>query len=361
MPEIGPPYYEVLKEAARCGKPVVYEVDDLLWALPADHPDQRTYFYTDSLLPGLIALSEADAVIVATEALKDTLSPFNSNIFVLHNYLNDDLWQLRPPVLTEPEVVTIGYVGGGSHLPDLQLVTAALQALLEQHGQKIELVFWGGEPPQELLAHPNVHWQPLNTENYAMFVEYMSEQSMDIFIAPLSDNLFNACKSAIKYLESSTLGIPGVCSAVGPYKRIVRHQETGYLAANHDEWVAALNILIQNPEKRYQIACAAQEEIRTNWCLSSQKEQFPQAYNQIVSQILPRAGRLERSDLLHDAAVQLRGKNSALQQKLFTLHNQAEKAEQARIELEQIKNRRSWQLLQWLTKTLLHPKRQTDG
>lgn len=39
-------------------------------------------------------------------------------------------------------------------------------------------------------------------------------------IAPLQDNIFNRCKSDLKYLESAAIGRVCLCSDVGEYKKV---------------------------------------------------------------------------------------------------------------------------------------------
>ena len=44
--------------------------------------------------------------------------------------------------------------------------------------------------------------------DYKDFATFFQTQSADIFIAPLVDNIFNQCKSPIKFFEYSALGVP---------------------------------------------------------------------------------------------------------------------------------------------------------
>ena len=46
------------------------------------------------------------------------------------------------------------------------------------------------------------------------------------------DTPFTRCKSDLKVLDYSALGIPGIYSRVTPYAATVNHGETGWLADN---------------------------------------------------------------------------------------------------------------------------------
>ena len=94
------------------------------------------------------------------------------------------------------------------------------------------------------------------------FARYFSKQNIDIFIAPLRNNLFNRCKSCIKFLEYSALGTPGVYSRIAPYEGIVVHGENGFLASSPQEWEAYLGILIKDHILRRSMGNAAQDTVK---------------------------------------------------------------------------------------------------
>src|SRR5690606_14753256 len=90
----------------------------------------------------------------------------------------------------------------------------------------------------------------------------------DFVIAPLADNLFNRCKSGLKFLEYSAIGAPGVYSKLPPYEDIVIDGVTGFLAGTETEWIEKLTRLIEEPELRQNMAVAAQQTVQERWLLS---------------------------------------------------------------------------------------------
>jgi glycosyltransferase involved in cell wall biosynthesis len=266
-------------------KPVVMDLDDLLFELPADHPDRRSYYYTDSLLPMLQAVMEADLVTVATAALSDYLLGFNKNIRVFPNYLADEWWKLSKPPSDEllDGTITIGYMGGPSHQPDLISILPALKNIQKKYQPKVRFHFWGIEPPPELEATSQVDWCPPKSYAYYDFVSYFQTQHADIFIAPLTDTLFNQCKSCIKYLEYSSLGVAGIYSKVTPYESVIEDGVDGLLASSHQEWENALSNLVEDPHLRRNLAIKAQEKIRKKWLLSRNAPAFRKIYHEAVS------------------------------------------------------------------------------
>jgi hypothetical protein len=84
--------YSTIVERARVErKPVIYEIDDLLLELPDDHPDSSIGYYAPGLFSMLRAIIEADLVTTTSSALRAYLLPFNPNIAMLPNCLDEEL------------------------------------------------------------------------------------------------------------------------------------------------------------------------------------------------------------------------------------------------------------------------------
>ncbi len=303
-------FEQVVRRSRLQGKPVIYEVDDLLFELPHDHPARHNPDYHDAIMPMLETLIEADAVTVSTPALADYLRPYNANTWLLPNYLNDELWSLKPPqAISEEPSLVIGYMGGGTHGPDLDLVTPALLNILRKYRQAVTLRLWGGEPPAALLYEPNVIWTPVNLIDYAEFAHYASQQNCQIAIAPLVDSQFNRCKSALKFLEYSALGLSGVYSRVEPYAGVIVHGENGFMASTTEEWEQYLTYLIERPADRAQMAQQAAQTVQRDWLLSRNATRWAETYQQIMADYVPRplnspAALVAKRMVRHHAEVQ---------------------------------------------------------
>jgi len=277
-------YEQIVARAHAEGKPVIYDIDDLLLDLPENHPDKQIPpYYRAALIPMLRAIVEADAVTVSTPPLCEYLRSFNSNTWLLPNYLNDQLWAFRNrPKESGTLPVIVGYMGTGSHLPDLEYITPPLLQILEWYGKDVLFRFWVEKLPANLKNKPNVEWISLRLDNYAEFALYFLKQECDIFISPLCDNLFNQCKSPIKFLEYSTLGVPGVYSHIAPYENVVIHGENGFLASNMHEWEEYLSQLIETPSLRHQMGLKAQQTVRQQLLLSQHAHEWLDVYQRVI-------------------------------------------------------------------------------
>ncbi|MBP7691736.1 MAG: hypothetical protein KA764_07450, partial [Anaerolineales bacterium] len=136
FPRFSEAFDAVLARARAAGKPVVYELDDLLLELPRDHPGWR---YHARSRPALLrAVVEADAVVVSTAPLRDYLLPFNSAILVWPNCWDETLWPLRAPAAPEPTApVTLGYVGTHTHGADVAPLGPVLARLLARYAGRL--------------------------------------------------------------------------------------------------------------------------------------------------------------------------------------------------------------------------------
>ena len=275
-------YERIITLARKEKKPVVLDFDDLLIELPEEHPDRQNIYYTDALLPMLQALIEVDLVTVTTATLKEQIYKYNRNVRVLPNFLNDALWRLRKPTISSDldQPITIGYMGGNSHAPDLRMITPIVLELIERYPSRLQFHFLGIVPPAEIASLSQVKFVSLQNYDYPKFAAAFQKQSANIFIAPLVENLFNSCKSAIKFLEYSALGVPGVFSDIQPYSSVITNGYDGYLASTSNEWLEYLSELIENPERRIEIASNAQETTRSKWLLSKNAHLWLEAYQE---------------------------------------------------------------------------------
>jgi glycosyltransferase involved in cell wall biosynthesis len=273
-------YHEIQTIAQRKQIPVVLDIDDLLFELPEDHPDRQKHTFTATLLPTFLAMLEADLITVTTQPLCDYVLNFNKNVLVLPNYLDDQIWQLKTPTQnSQPKAkIVIGYMGGHTHQPDLALILPVIKELTQRYPGRLEIQFWGTQPPEELSVLPNVHRHDQITWNYQDFATYFQTQSADIFIAPLANNEFNNSKSSIKYLEYGALGVPCVFSQVEPYGTVITQGENGFLASTSEEWLDCLTQLIESPDLRQSIATKARADIQSNWLLSDHASLWVSAY-----------------------------------------------------------------------------------
>lgn len=238
------------------GKPVVYETDDLLTELPEDNPHHAEFAPHKPYIED--AMRRADALLVSTPGLARRLAAFNGRVRVLPNLLDYDLFYR--PLPDNGRRIHIAVAGTSARAGDFKLIDAALRAICAEYGARIRIKFIGAMP-ESWVGHANAEAVPF-TPDYGGYAARMKSLDLDIGLAPLQDNPFNACKSAIKWMEFSALGMAGIYSHVPAYREVIKQGKTGLLVDNKTEkWITALKLLIDNPDYRREIALSAQLEV----------------------------------------------------------------------------------------------------
>lgn len=276
-------YLAVMSQAANLGKPVVMDMDDDLLALPIYHPDRVKLNYAKAQIPILTGMVQAKALTVTTPYLADRLRKYNTNIFVLPNFLDDSLWQFNAPQV-EPvgDKIRIFYMGTITHVPDLEMLKPAFRALAMKYPGRLEFMFYGANLDFEESIPATVTNCQSETFVFADYVKIALAQKANIAIAPVEDIPYNHCKSSIKFFEYSAMGMPGVYSRVTPYSTVVEEGVNGFTASTIDEWITALSQLIENPQLRGSMALAAQETVRRDWLLSDHAHLWSETYTEIA-------------------------------------------------------------------------------
>jgi glycosyltransferase involved in cell wall biosynthesis/GT2 family glycosyltransferase len=80
----------------------------------------------------------------------------------------------------------------------------------------------------------------------------------DVNLAPVEvGNPFCEAKSELKFFEAALVEVCTVASPAGPFRRAIRHGETGLLADDPRSWTAALRGLLDDPARRARLGRAA--------------------------------------------------------------------------------------------------------
>jgi glycosyltransferase involved in cell wall biosynthesis len=259
--------------------PLVYELDDLLLALPDAHPLKARFALCEPYV--LKLLGRADLVTVSAPALARALAPLTKRIEVIPNALPEALWRLRPPARrVRGAPVRVGFAGTESHLPDLELIEPALEEIAKKYKEKIELLFYGCVTAR-LGALAQARVLPF-AEDYAAYCRGLPRLGLHIGLAPLLDSPFNRCKSDVKWQEYAACGAAGVYARLDPYRESVRPGQTGLLAeADPAAWLEAIERLISDPELCMRISQASQAQLAAA-TLSQRAADFARVWRSLV-------------------------------------------------------------------------------
>lgn len=253
----------------------VIDIDDDLWHLEPNNP-AYPYFSRKEVQANLHkALGMADLVTVSTSELQQRAWPSNPNVKVMPNCVEDTIMTL-PYIQSGKGVVRVGWSGSPTHKGDWEECRVPVSRVVAE--KKAELVMVGAmyEADLDRSKIRHIPWAKEINDYYNNL-----RVNIDIGLAPLAKNYFNASKSAIRAIEYAALGIPLVASNFGPYKDYVVHGKTGYLCDDEDDWYRYLKLLIGNRELRDEIGQNAREYAK-NRLISNNVNLWATAYKELV-------------------------------------------------------------------------------
>jgi len=183
--------------------------DDLLIDLPPEN--RMTAMLSPRNIENFKRICElADVVTVTTPYLKDRLSGYNDNIFVIPNAHNDILFGTQRPLYNREK--TVLWRGSETHIMDLWTFR---QPILRAAAKWIDysFVFAGFRP--WIFNYPNgiLNSKFIPSTDPVVYWNNMQKIAPPIMHVPLLNSPFNLCKSNIAFVEGTFFGASVVCPA----------------------------------------------------------------------------------------------------------------------------------------------------
>lgn len=270
-----------VKEAKAAGSTVVFDVDDLMVA-----PELAQVGVIDGIRSqGLTETSvrehygrirttmlQADWCLSPTAELARHMRAHKPTLVVPNGYDQATLAASRIALRRrraqgEDGFLRIGYASGSrTHQRDFCRASAAVAAALRDRPNcRLVLFHQAGSPlldvheyPEFAGLHGQIEWRaavPL-----AMLPEELAR--FDVNLAPLeTGNPYCEAKSELKFFEAALVEVPTVASPTGPFRRAIRHGETGLLASDEAGWRASLDCVLDDIGRRRRIGRAAYEAV----------------------------------------------------------------------------------------------------
>lgn len=185
--------------------------------------------------------------------------------YVIHSSLNDEQVSIAKTIFENrrkticQKYFDIGYFSGtSSHQEDFALVQSALIKFLSTHDDT-RLVLCGQLAISDELA-------ALMQQDKVIIlprVDYVTLQylqaAVDVVLAPLKEDEFTNCKSALKVFEAGIVGTPACASSTSAYVEAIEPGKTGFICRNENDWFEAFEELYTNRARTYEMGSSAYE------------------------------------------------------------------------------------------------------
>jgi glycosyltransferase involved in cell wall biosynthesis len=295
----------MIKKLNSMGIPTVCDIDDY-WMPGKEHPIHdiiRVNKINEKIVNNI---RDSKYVTTTTTLFADEIKKTNKNVTIFPNGINPNEAQFKEST-PESDRIRIGWLGGSSHLHDLQLLEQSFSKLIPLK-DKVQYVLCGfdtrgsvteinketGEQKRRDIKPEETVWatyEKIFTQNFQIISEdykkhllnynqdeysNMANESyrrvwtqpvtsyaknyskFDISLAPLKNHMFNRMKSQLKVIESGFYKKALIASNLGPYTIDLKHclKNGNFVEGNallvdenrnHSDWAKYIEKLVKNP------------------------------------------------------------------------------------------------------------------
>ncbi|HKN44983.1 MAG TPA: glycosyltransferase family 4 protein, partial [Propionibacteriaceae bacterium] len=218
------------------------------------------------------AMKIADIVTVCSDRLAESIAMQGieeSKIRVVENGLHAGI--KNNVRLKDPKQVTIGWAGSENTAAWLPMIKNVINDAATGKLGHIPYVQFIGIPAAK-VTEMGFRWHKQRGIVYEWipafgpgFDNYFRAFSMlDIVLAPYKSTRFTEAKFPTKALEAGMSGVPILASPIEPYRKWIRHGWNGFLCRTENDWKRNLRLLLNDPEKRWEMGLNADRRASRN-------------------------------------------------------------------------------------------------
>lgn len=301
---------ELIKTLKTKGKIVIVDIDDY-WLVDQRHPMYHQTKIQNIAAKKIELLKNANFVTTTTTIFKDEIKNklnLSKNVFIFPNAVNENEIQFKPKPTDPNGLIRFGWLGGSSHLHDIELLKDGIDITYDNYKDKVQFILCGfdtrgvvnmidketGQVKQRNIKPEETTWfqyEKIFTKNYTILKEdYMNYllkfnkdpyndknepyrriwtqeinqyalnyNNFEVSLAPLYESQFNSCKSQLKVIEAGFHKKALISSEVVPYTLdLINAVDEGNFnkngnallvnpKRNHKQWAQHMKKLITNP------------------------------------------------------------------------------------------------------------------
>jgi glycosyltransferase involved in cell wall biosynthesis len=316
------------------------DIDDY-WMPTKDHPIHDVIKFNKINERIVANLKVAKYVTTTTTIFADEIKNFNKNVHVFPNAINPKEPQFCEKT-TESDKLRIGWLGGSSHLHDIQLLDQSFSKLTS-YRDKLQFVLCGfdtrgsvteinqqtGEhKKRNILPHETVwaQYEKIFTQDFSIVSEdykkYLLNYNQEVFpneinesyvrvwtkpvtsyaknyskfdvsLSPIKNHIFNRVKSQLKVIEAGFYKKALIASNIGPYTIDLKHcLNNGNFVdgnallvdenRNHSDWAKFIEKLIKNPNMAKDMGERLYETVKDTYDLNVVTKNRAEFYKSII-------------------------------------------------------------------------------
>ena len=332
--------HELIQKLNGLGIVTIDDMDDY-WMPTKEHPIHDVIRFNKINEKITANLKVAKYVTTTTSIFADEIMKLNKNVVIFPNAINPNEPQFKEPT-PKSDKLRIGWLGGSSHLHDLQLLDQSFSKLT-QYKDKLQYVLCGfdtrgsvteinaqtGEhKKRDILPHETVwaQYEKIFTQNYSTVSEdykkylnvfspegYPNEMNepylrvwtrpvqsyaknyskFDVSLAPIKNHIFNRMKSQLKVIEAGFYKKAIIASNLGPYTIDLKHcLDHGNFVdgnallvdenRNHSDWAKFIEKLVKNPNMAKDMGERLYETVKDKYDLNVVTKARAEFYKSIV-------------------------------------------------------------------------------
>jgi glycosyltransferase involved in cell wall biosynthesis len=331
---------EVIQKLNDMGIITVCDIDDY-WMPGKEHPIHDVIKFNKINEKIVANLKVAKFVTTTTTLFAEEIKKINKNVFIFPNAINPNEAQFKEPT-PESDRIRVGWLGGSSHLHDLELLDQSFSKLTS-YKNKLQFVLCGfdtrgtvteinqqtGEhTKRNILPHETVwaQYEKIFTQNLSIVSEeykkyllnytqdpfpneekesyirvwtrsvnsYAKNYSkFDISLSPIKNHMFNRMKSQLKVIEAGFYKKALIASNIGPYTIDLKHcLKNGNFVdgnallvdenRNHSDWAKYIEKLIKNPNMIKDMGERLYETVKDTYDLTTVTKNRSEFYKSII-------------------------------------------------------------------------------
>jgi glycosyltransferase involved in cell wall biosynthesis len=271
-------FLEWIPAMQQAGKKIVLDMDDNIWEIPSGNLAHR--YYPKEITRRMTEIVKlVDAVTTSTIPLGEYISKWNPNVVVVPNMIHSTYAYKE---MINNEKLRIGWAGSYTHA--FEFPAELIKYLRDRTINKkdVEIIFSGFAPNYVKGFVHEVHgW--VDADNW---LEFLFNLNLDIGFAVVENNMFNKCKSNLKFLEYSGCSVPTIARSQYPYDNSIDHNETG-LIVTHDKrgWNEAFDQLINDKSERDRLRKNAWQFVHDNFTYENNGSMIIERYIELFDHL----------------------------------------------------------------------------